>query len=281
MARDDEVLPAAELPEEILERIDEAWDLLERGDADEAALEAEELTRQTRGHPEARFLLGATLLDLGDPTEALRELRASEGKVSDPELLRYYIASTLYELARFEEAEAILRPLREVEEDRAAIEYSLAEVLEHLERSDEAEECYRAANRLDPEAFPLPRRIPRAEFEKVVEEAAASLPSDLRDHLKEIAVVVEDLPRRELFEEDAGDTISPSLLGLFVGRNLREESVFDLPGLPRTIFLYQRNLERECRTREELVHEIRQTLFHELGHYLGLEEEDLEARGLE
>jgi predicted Zn-dependent protease with MMP-like domain len=281
MTHGNEKPPVAELPDDILERLDEAWEMLEHGDADEAGMEAEELTRITRGHPEARFLLGAALLDLGDPAEALKELRASEEKVSDPELLRYYVASTLYELARFEEAEAILRPLREIEEDRAAVEFALAEVLEHLGRAEEADEGFRAANNLDPEAFPLPMRMPRAEFDAVVEEASAALPQDLRDHLKEVAVVVEDLPRRELFDAEDGDTLSPSLLGLFVGHNLREESVFALPGLPRTIFLYQRNLERECRTRDELVHEIRQTLFHELGHYLGLEEEDLEARGLE
>jgi predicted Zn-dependent protease with MMP-like domain len=281
MSHDHETPPTADLPDEILERLDEAWELLEHGDADEAGMEAEDLTRQTRGHPEARFLLGAVLLDLGDPREALKELRASEGKVSDPELLRYYIASTLYELARFEEAEAILRPLREIEEDQAAVEFALAEVLEHLGRTDEAEESYRIANRLDEEAFPMPMRMPRAEFDAVVAEATASLPEDLRNHLKEVAIVVEDLPRRALFDAEAGDTISPSLLGLFVGSNLRDESVFDLPGLPRTIFVYQRNLERECRTREELVRETRLTVFHELGHYLGLEEEELEARGLE
>lgn len=281
MARGNGKPDVPELSDTMLERIDRAWEALEHGDADEAGVEAEELTRETQGHPEARFLLGAALLDLGDPEGALKELHTVEGKVSDPELQRYYVASTLFELARFEEAEAILRPLREVEEDRAAVEFALAEVLEHLGRADDAEACYRAAHELDHEAFPLPLRMPRGEFEAVVEEASTSLPEDLRGHLEQVAVVIEDLPRRELFEADAGEAISPTLLGLFVGRNLREESVFDLPGMPRTIFIYQRNLERECRSRDELVHEIRQTLFHELGHYLGLEEEDLEERGLE
>jgi predicted Zn-dependent protease with MMP-like domain len=281
MERDNGKPELRELSDAILERIDRAWEALEHGDADEAGIEAEEMMRKTQGHPEARFLLGAALLDLGDPEGALKELGDVEGKVSDPELHRYYVASTLFELARFEEAEAILRPLREVEEDRAAVEFALAEVLEHLGHAEDADACYRAAHELDAEAFPLPLRMPRGEFEAVVEEASSSLPDDLRGHLEKVAVVVEDLPRRELFDADADEAISPTLLGLFVGRNLREESVFDIPGLPRTIFIYQRNLERECRSRDELVHEIRQTLFHELGHYLGLEEEDLEERGLE
>jgi len=270
-----------ELSDEHRERADQAWDALERGEADEAACAAEELLEETQGHPEARFLMGAVLLDLGDPEAALQEFRSAEDKVSDPELLRFYVASALFELARFEEAEEMLRELRETEEDRGPVEWALAEVLEHLGRFEQAQACYEAAHRLDPDAFPRLRRMSREEFDAVVKEAADSLPETLRGHLGEVAVVVEDLPRRELFDGPAGDPISPSLLGLFVGQNLREESVFDLPGLPRTIFLYQRNLERECRSREELVGEIRQTLYHELGHYLGLEEDELEERGLE
>jgi predicted Zn-dependent protease with MMP-like domain len=45
--------------------------------------------------------------------------------------------------------------------------------------------------------------------------------------------------------------------------------------------LYQRNLERFARDREELVEQIRITLLHEVGHFLGLDEEQLRERGLE
>ncbi len=51
--------------------------------------------------------------------------------------------------------------------------------------------------------------------------------------------------------------------------------------LPSAILLYQRNLERFVRTREELVEEIRITLVHEVGHFLGLDEDELYERGLE
>ncbi len=49
---------------------------------------------------------------------------------------------------------------------------------------------------------------------------------------------------------------------------------------PSSIVLYQKNLERACDSKEQLVEEIRVTLLHEVGHFLGLDEEELEARGL-
>jgi predicted Zn-dependent protease with MMP-like domain len=121
----------------------------------------------------------------------------------------------------------------------------------------------------------------REAFERIVREAADSLPDELLVHLKDVPIVVQDLPEREVLVEESGDAITPSVLGLFVGRSLRDSSVYASPDLPPTIFIYQRNLERLCQTREELIHEIHLTLFHELGHYLGLEEDELEARGLE
>ena len=49
---------------------------------------------------------------------------------------------------------------------------------------------------------------------------------------------------------------------------------------PNTIYLFQRNLERAAKDRDDLVEQIRITLWHELGHYLGFEEEDMDDLGL-
>jgi predicted Zn-dependent protease with MMP-like domain len=51
--------------------------------------------------------------------------------------------------------------------------------------------------------------------------------------------------------------------------------------LPATIQLFRCNLARVASDREELLEEVRVTLLHEIGHYLGLDEDDLEARGLD
>ena len=50
---------------------------------------------------------------------------------------------------------------------------------------------------------------------------------------------------------------------------------------PSSIGLFQRNLERYARDREELLEEIRVTLLHEVGHFLGLDEEQLRELGLD
>jgi predicted Zn-dependent protease with MMP-like domain len=115
-----------------------------------------------------------------------------------------------------------------------------------------------------------------------VAEASEHLPKDIREHLAEVPIVVEDLPTMELLRSTGDEEpISPSVLGLFVGPSLKERSVFTPVTVPATILIFQRNLERFCQTREELIHEIHITLYHELGHYLGLSEEELEERGLE
>jgi predicted Zn-dependent protease with MMP-like domain len=68
-------------------------------------------------------------------------------------------------------------------------------------------------------------------------------------------------------------------LGLYVGVALPErEGSLSGPTLPDRIYLFQHNLEHEARDHQELVEQIRITLFHEVGHYFGFSDEDLEER---
>ena len=71
----------------------------------------------------------------------------------------------------------------------------------------------------------------------------------------------------------------PDLLGLFTGSSRLEGSDEDLE-LPPTIYLFQRNLERFARDLGELREQIRITLYHEIAHRLGFEEEGVDAMGL-
>lgn len=269
------------LSDRLLDRIDHAWDELEKGNIDDASVEAEELMDVTGGHPEVRFLLGATLLESGYASDAIEHLEAAENRVDNPNVHTFYLASTMLELARFEEAEALFRRVLDTEEDKTPVLYGLAQTLEHLGQYAEAEKLYEAAYKGDPESYPIPTRMRRNAFVKVVGEAIDALPEELRVHLDEVPVVVQDLPEKDVLVDVEGEEISPTVQGLFIGHTLRDRSVFNTPQMPPTIFIYQRNLERMCYTREELIHEISQTLYHELGHYLGLEEDELEARGLE
>jgi len=88
------------------------------------------------------------------------------------------------------------------------------------------------------------------------------------------------LPSEELlFSEDP--PLDPLLLGLFTGVPVTEQSSFDAPADISRIVLFQKNIERIARTPEALYHELWVTLKHEIGHFRGLSEEDLTARGLE
>jgi len=111
----------------------------------------------------------------------------------------------------------------------------------------------------------------RARFEQLVEQALRELPARYRELLENIVVVVEDLPRGRPQPGPEEEL----LMGEFVGIPRTEKSVWE-PGPPDQVFLYQKNIEAVCESEEEIRDEVRTTLLHELGHYFGLEEDELE-----
>jgi len=113
----------------------------------------------------------------------------------------------------------------------------------------------------------------REHFTKVVEEALDSLPQEFRSRIQNVAVLVEDVPPNQPSPEPG--QLRRLLLGIFHGVPATKKSVFDLPIGPAHIVLYQKNIEAVCSSEAEVRHQIRQTLIHELGHYFGLDEEQL------
>ena len=108
----------------------------------------------------------------------------------------------------------------------------------------------------------------REDFIKVVEESLDSLPQEFRDQIRNVAVLVEDLPPRS----SRGRQL---LLGIFHGVPTTKKSFFDLSTGPDHIVLYQKNIEAVCSSEEEVREQIRRTVIHELGHYFGMSEEQL------
>ncbi len=115
----------------------------------------------------------------------------------------------------------------------------------------------------------------RDAFERLVGEALASIPRRFKKAMQNIAIVVEDEPSRELLAEMA---IEPpdTLLGLYQGTPLTERSWGYGNTLPDRVLIFQGPHEREAEDEDDLVVSIGETLIHEIGHYFGMSEEEIE-----
>jgi len=113
----------------------------------------------------------------------------------------------------------------------------------------------------------------REHFVKVVEETLDSLPLEFRSRIRNVAVLVEDFPPSQ--QPPQSGQQRRLLLGLFHGVPTTKKSVFDLPTGPDCIVLYQKNIEAVCSSENEVREQIRRTVIHELGHYFGLNENQL------
>jgi len=115
--------------------------------------------------------------------------------------------------------------------------------------------------------------IPPREFERLVEEALQSLPPRFAELVQNVAVVVEEEPSSddlELLADESGE-----LLGIYRGVALTRRTHDMLPMLPDQIAIFRGPIMRIARTRRDAVHEIRDTVIHELGHYFGLHDHDM------
>lgn len=112
-------------------------------------------------------------------------------------------------------------------------------------------------------------------FDRLVSEALASLPARYAKLAEEVSVVVEDEPPAEVLEDLALDS-DDDLLGLYQGVSLADQSFFQPGGQqPPRIAIYRGPILRLCLTAEEVRQEIRDTVVHELGHHVGLDDDEM------
>jgi len=147
----------------------------------------------------------------------------------------------------------------------------------------------------------------RERFIRLVEEALEALPGKFARLVKNVAVVVEDEPSRDAQRLRSGQAKAPGqaagsgqaapsgqpaesgqassehedaeeeglLMGEYIGVPLTERGAWEAPP-PDKIVLYQKNIEAACESEDEIREEVRLTVLHELGHYFGMDEEQLE-----
>lgn len=183
-------------------------------------------------------------------------------------------ATALFDLHQFGAARAEVETLLRHDDADADAHHLLGLILEWEQQAAAADVQFARARALAPEDYPVPPTISTAEFEAEVQAVLASLPAAQQAALQAVRFEVAEVP---LLSDLSAVTppFPPTILGLFRGG-----SDGPLAAAP-SIVLYRRNLVRAVKSRAELSAQIRETVLHEIGHFDGLDEDDLRRRGLD
>lgn len=110
--------------------------------------------------------------------------------------------------------------------------------------------------------------VSQERFEAMVDDALDKLPDEFARRLRNVVILV-----RDRNEDD------PSILGLYEGVALTERTHDHTGFLPDAIFIYKEALESVCQSEAQLAHEVEVTVFHEVGHYFGIDDAHLHELG--
>ncbi|MCC6653391.1 MAG: metallopeptidase family protein [Candidatus Eisenbacteria bacterium] len=259
-------------------QVERIHDLLDEGEIEEARAALGGMLRKRPGQPDLRIVEATLCLEEGEPKEALEALRGAE-RSADPAHFFYLRAAAAYDLVRFEDALTDVQRAIAVHPEYGYAWDLLSRIQEHLGQPEEAALSAAEAHSIDAEAFPLPLAVSDEEFDALVVTSLQELPKPIRAKLDEMPVLVQALPTREMLTAE-DPPFTPDLLGLFAGRHIFAENFSATPSAPGAICLFRRNLLRACSDREELAREVRITVQHEVGHLMGLDEDELDDWGL-
>jgi len=213
---------------------------------------------------EALYLAASALYELGEHEEAGDVCARALALEELPELRHL---EALLELSRAEPEKALAAAGRAIELDPESAEghHALGLSFTQLGRIEEADSAMARAAELDPESYFRPFRLSAEDFDEVVDEALAELPEEFEGHLENVEMAVEDVPDTALVKEG----LEFDLLGLYQGSTIQSGG-WDFPD---RVLLFQHNLENISPNRESLIEEIRDTVYHEIGHHMGMDEE--------
>lgn len=115
----------------------------------------------------------------------------------------------------------------------------------------------------------------RKEVARIVDR----LPREFREQLRNVEFVVEKRPSRELLFAEGLDPRKETLYGIYQGVPLPERSTLDPPLLPDKITIFAESLSEDFPDPDDLREELRLTVLHEIGHYFGMDEDQIEELG--
>ena len=118
-----------------------------------------------------------------------------------------------------------------------------------------------------------------AQLRKEVSRVVDRLPRRFRDQLRNVEFVVEERPSPALLRAEGLDPRRDTLYGIYQGVPLPERSALDPPLLPDKITIFAEPLLQDFLAPDELRKEIRLTVLHEIAHYFGMEEDEIDELG--
>jgi predicted Zn-dependent protease with MMP-like domain len=119
--------------------------------------------------------------------------------------------------------------------------------------------------------------ISKTDFEKLVDDGIAMIPSELRALIDNVEITIEDAPSDRLLAE-LGLTRDDALYGLYQGTPLTERMT-DYSAMPDKIAIYHRPLTEDFTDPDELRYEVARTVIHEIAHHFGIDEDRLVELG--
>lgn len=212
----------------------------------------------------------------GDLDGARSALEAAEEMAGpdDPDV-RYGRALVAQETGDVETAISELKLALEADPDFADAHYTLGLIYEDLSDQPTAVHHFLRTRALDARLDKERKLDDKADLDRieaVARETLEALPPEFAERLRNVPVILEPRPTRPLVETG----FDPRAYGLFEGP---EHGRDDVPA-PTRIVLYTSNLLANF-TGEELEEQVETTVMHEVGHYFGLEEDDMERLGLD
>lgn len=119
----------------------------------------------------------------------------------------------------------------------------------------------------------------RSEFEALVRAALDELPEEFARRLENIEVVIEEEPSPALLRALGIDPRRGTLFGLYQGVPLHQRGAGYGGVLPDKISIFRRPLLQACASPERLREQVRRTVIHEIGHYFGLDDDEIRGLG--
>ena len=241
------------------------------------------------------LLEAQALGDLGHSDEALPRLEVALRQSPRRADALHERGVSYFNLAKFARAKADFLAVLAQRPDDAFAHHMLGVALDWL-GDKEAQGHLARAIALAPEEFTAAVPLSAQELRAELEEVLASLPAARRAALMAVRFEIVDLPSLEDLRS-VSPPFPPTILGLYRGPLDAADAALAEPGhaagaaatpsatalaaTTPSIVLYRKNLTRAVRTRAELSREIRDTVLHEIGHFEGLDEDDLRRRGME